>query len=366
MLNQDKNVLTFQTNTDVPTDTFAPFLISANLATWEFVDGTKFIDNNTLNISARTGLPSVPTSLGDNELNGVAQDVKVSIVGDDFSTITDMELSNDNIINTFDASKLTGMDDFRINSNPGLTKIINPSSSTPITNYYVYLCGLVGNLDVSMMQLGGTFQAYNNPLLTSITNPISSEVFSNYRVQLCGLEGELDVSGLTGLGGFFYAYSNGSLTSVKNPTSNELITRYRVYGCNITGVLNVSGLTRLSGEFRADGNSLLTGVTFPPSDEVFNKIYIYNCDSGYIDFTVMTNCMDLNNSDVRLEDNLMTTAEVNQILVDIDSITDGLYTGRSIDISGNNAAPDGSSGGFDGDAAIVSLATKNITVTATL
>lgn len=58
----------------------------------------------------------------------------------------------------------------------------------------------------------------------------------------------------------------------------------------------------------------------------------------------------------------MTAAVVNKILADLDAISVAGYTSRSITINGTNAAPDSSSGGFDGLAAKASLQAKAFTV----
>ena len=91
--------------------------------------------------------------------------------------------------------------------------------------------------------------------------------------------------------------------------------------------------------------------------------YADNCDLGYVDFTPFSGLTNVNGCTVTLSSNNMTAGEVNHILVDLDSISVGGYTGRVILISGTNAAPDGSSGGFDGLTAKSNLITKGFTVT---
>jgi hypothetical protein len=63
----------------------------------------------------------------------------------------------------------------------------------------------------------------------------------------------------------------------------------------------------------------------------------------------------------------MTAAEVNHILVDLANLVSGEgvggdYTGRRIYMYGTNAAPDSSSGGYDGLTAKANLQAKGITV----
>jgi hypothetical protein len=61
----------------------------------------------------------------------------------------------------------------------------------------------------------------------------------------------------------------------------------------------------------------------------------------------------------------MTAAQVNKILVDLDSILTSSPPSRIINIGGTNADPDTTSGGFNGTAARNSLIAKGITVTIT-
>ena len=63
-----------------------------------------------------------------------------------------------------------------------------------------------------------------------------------------------------------------------------------------------------------------------------------------------------------MQNNGMTSAQVNKILVDLDTNSSSSFTGRSINLSGTNAAPDATSGGLDGLSARASLITKGFTV----
>ena len=125
----------------------------------------------------------------------------------------------------------------------------------------------------------------------------------------------------------------------------------------------MTDLTGLGGIFRCEGSASLTTITFPPSTRAFDDIFLNGCDLNYVDITVMPNCLDNNNCRYRFQGNSMTAAEVNQMLVDADTISDGLYTGRTIIADGTNASPDGTSGGFDGLTAKANLISKGFTVT---
>jgi len=87
----------------------------------------------------------------------------------------------------------------------------------------------------------------------------------------------------------------------------------------------------------------------------------------YIDFTIWPQCLKTSNRDFRFNDNNMSADIVNHILVDLAAIASsetfgGDFVNRNIFCDGNNAAPDGTSGGFDGLTAITDLANYGITV----
>ena len=227
--------------------------------------------------------------------------------------------------------------------------------------------------------LGGAFLLMNNQKLTGITHTTSTGVFTDYRVNNCDLTGNHDVSMLTGLGGQFLAYSNLNLTGITHTASTEVFTDYRVQNCNLTGNYDVSMLTGLGGSFLIHRNSSLTDVTFPTSTQTFKNGFVsdfsafvmHSCDLGYVDFTPLSGInMDTGSTygaSIYLNDNNMTTGEVNHILSDFSGMTSSNLSGWSgvvLVIGGTNSAPDNSSGGFNGSAAISYLtsATPNWTI----
>ena len=199
----------------------------------------------------------------------------------------------------------------------------------------------------------------DNSNLTAITNPTSTEVFTLYSVFSCNLTGTLDLSTLSALGGEFRADSNPNLTTIINPTSTQTFSEYLAYSCDLTGTLDVSTLSALGGQFRANGNPNLTTIINPTSTQPFSQYSANDCDLGYVDITTLIFASD---ADIAIYNNSMTAAEVNQILVDLDATMPAPGTGL-IDISGSNAAPDSSSGGFDGITARNSLVAAGYTVT---
>jgi hypothetical protein len=276
--------------------------------------------------------------------------------------ITSYSCFSCNLTGNLDLSPMTNLNGALLfHSNPLLTSIT--FSPATITTFLGYSCKLTGNLNLSLLTISGAFNVGANPFLTSITNSVNSGLFSYYGAAACSLTGNLDISMIDVVA--FEVFQNPLLTSITNPVSAQVMTTYSAYSCNLTGTLDVSTLTGLGGGFLAYNNPLLTSITNPASAQVFNNYSAFSCDLGYIDFTTLPNMTNVNNAIIQLQGNSMTAEEVNHILVDLDTISNGLFTGRSINIAGTNAAPDAVSGGFDGSAAVTSLVAKGFTVTHT-
>lgn len=276
------------------------------------------------------------------------------------------------LIGTHDISMLSGLGgEFRINGNPNLTNIINPISTQSFTRYWAYTNNLTGNLDLTTLTgLGGQFNVSNNPFLTSITHTASTEIFSYYIANDCGITGNLDLSMFPNLGGQIWLFDNANLTGVTHTTTTQNFGGgYLIDGCNLLGTHDISMLLNLSAKFRCYGNTNLNNVLFPNSSggtfsnngtgAANSALAMYNCDLGYVNFYPLSaSTMDTLSSfgcSIYLNDNNMNSSEVNQILTDFSGITTSNISGWSgvtLDISGTNAAPDNTSGGFDGIAAI--------------
>jgi hypothetical protein len=268
-------------------------------------------------------------------------------------------------------------------SNPNLTSITHTASTESFGDYWVQNCNLTGNHDMSMFpNFSGQLLIYNNPLLTGITHTTSTGVINTYRSSDCNITGNHDVSMFPNLGGYFSIQSNPLLTSITHTASTQTFQAYLAWSCDLTGVHDVSMLTGLGGRFRTYLNPNLTDVTFPNSTQTFKNNSITNttrafvmngCDLNYVNFLPLSGVnMDVDSTygaSIGLEDNSMSVTDVNHILVDFDNISTNLnpagWTGTTLDISGTNAAPDSSSGGFDGIAALSSLTggTNNWTIT---
>lgn len=121
-------------------------------------------------------------------------------------------------------------------------------------------------------------------------------------------------------------------------------------------------------QFDAKNNPNLTGINIEGQLAAYRTIDISNTGFTVTNLTTfISNLLNIpianNNGTLNLSSLNYTTAEVNQALEALDNHLQDPGYAVTINISGTNAAPDSSAGGFDGTAAITSLINKNYNVT---
>ena len=398
--NKVGETMSFQTNSDSGT-TFNPlvtFLSGSDRVSWDLGDGSGYIADSSLSYSYPDAGTTKTVTLRTNKLSnlyGVAFNFD-NLVGDlDFSGWDNMggsfnatsnpkltgithttstegfyyyNAQSCNLIGNHDMSMFPNLGGtFLLGSNSELTGVTHTTSTQVFSSYQIQTCNLIGNHDVSMFpNLGGDFRLQNNSELTGVTHTASTQLFTVYYANSCNLIGNHDVSMFPNLGGNFRIYSNSALTGITHTASTQTFSDYWVFNCNLIGNHDVSMFPNLGGIFFIYSNPLLTSVTHTASTQVFTYYYANSCNLGYVDFKPLSGATFNSGSGIRLYDNNMSVTDVNHILVDLSVITVGNsgWTGSTIDISGTNAAPDSSSGGFDGIAAISTLTgvTNNWTV----
>jgi len=252
-------------------------------------------------------------------------------------------------------------------TNSGLTGITFASSGNAIiTDTRLYSCNF-STLDFTNVPLSGRFECQSNSGLTGITFANSGNAkFTLTRMYSCNLTGTLDLSN-NPVGGTVQIYSNPNLTDITFASSgNTIILNFSLASNDLTGTLDLSNVP-VGTTVQINSNSNLTGITFASSGNgnIFGFLFISN-SLNYVDFTNLS--FAIINGSLRLENNSMAVADVNHELVDLYSLVSGEgaggdYTGRTIRIDGTNAAPDSSSGGYNGTQAIIDLTAKGITVT---
>lgn len=292
--------------------------------------------------------------------------------------------------------------------NPGLTGIYHTSSSRPITNYSLHNCDLEGELVLPFSDIGGNFRVQMNPNLSKITHSPTDRQFTIYYAFSAGLQGVHDMSMITGFPEKFRIGDNIGLTGLSHTYSNTIITEYWANSSGLEGVLDLTMFPNLKGGVLLSGNLNLTGIQHTASNQVFDYYLANVCDlTGTLDFSMFPNF----GGEIRLQtnpnlteithtfsavnftgynasgcsligprvdmlsnltaatagpmlwnwsDNNMGVTAVNQLLVDIDTVSVTASVTKTINVGGTNAAP--TSGPPDGDAAVTSLLTKGYTV----
>jgi len=160
----------------------------------------------------------------------------------------------------------------------------------------------------------------------------------------------------------FEVSDSNNLMNITNPTTATVMTNYDLSGSGVT-TNDLTGLTGLAGIFDVNTSGNLNALILPASTQTFSLFDCYNCDLDYFDLTPLTNLTEATSVFINLGNNSMTAEEVNHFLVDLDAMSTGGFLTRTIKIDGSNAAPDGSSGGYDGTTAKANLISKSFTVT---
>ena len=394
----------FRTEIDIqdPADgDFDPEVIASGgeVVTWTLKNGSNY-NINTLSI------PNGTVLIGD-ELNGACQDVEVTFSTNNPDTISEIDLSNDFICSDIDLSIFENMTDLYLTGNSGINNVYGFSTSTVWTNIYMNKCDLQGTLDLSDININGRlicnlnsslsnvlfnntgtltqtnlqscnitgvldlnnivttseFRAESNPLLEGVL--FNSGSLSNLRLNHCDIQGNLDLS-MIGLTARFIVNGNPNMTSITHNTSFANSTvEYYANNCNITGVHDISSV-RITTRVRLNNNSI-TNVLFKANtagDTLLQLLLNDNDISTYIDLTPLASFTSVNNSETDLSNNAITNAaDINRILVDLDNNSVSGFSSRSIIINGGtNAAPDSTSGGYDGSLAKSNLQLKGFTV----
>ncbi len=221
-------------------------------------------------------------------------------------------------LSTLDFSKvklsLTGVEAFYLQACTSLSSIIFKNDTNTISGYFTVQQSLLTTLDLSYVKITTiVFRVHECTLLENIifkndANTMSQDIFIYSNPKLTAL----DLS---------YVTITAALTRID---TNILLA-------SIT-LKNAANTCNLS--FNASGNALVNG---------FNSTY-----------------MNWAATAISLQNNGMNAAGVNLSLYtrNLDA-----STGGSLNIAGTNAAPDATSGGYDGLAAKTALIAKSVTVT---
>jgi hypothetical protein len=308
-------------------------------------------DSNVLSFVIGTGNPTVPQNINGtldiSRLTGlttfsIAHSPKITGILNPTTTSSLSNYSFNNngsypvtgITGTLNMTGLTNQrGTFMGQSNPNLTKVLSPITNGVFTYYNLVACGLIGEHDISgLNNLGGDFIMNNNGNLTAVTHCYSPQIFTSYSLSSCNITGQHNLSMIPNLGNSFSIHYNPNLTSIIHTASTIPLGSYRVNNCNITGTHDISMLYGLYGVIAAESNINMTSVLLPKiTGGTFTNGFLDNClrfrscDLGYIDFKVLSaatlNTNSTYGATIELYNNSMTTTEVNHILTDFDWIS---------------------------------------------
>tara|TARA_R100001594_G_scaffold24016_4_gene47026 strand:- start:319 stop:1671 length:1353 start_codon:yes stop_codon:yes gene_type:complete len=342
-----------------------------NLSNWNYVTNINLNDITIASLTMPTShaYPSTAAYILLQSVAGLGANYELDVSGYNNYGITDYTLTNSTV-----GGVVTGA-----NQPNSLSKIIWSDFSQDI-RYYGPSGTPSGTIDLS----NHTITANAEINLTSKTSPsIPVTTYSTLiwpTTTLTGNIGDLRLQGsnLTSLdfssiniynntGSSFEIWTHDSLTSIVQPsvTQGQYLGKFDLRYLPLITSLNISNLSVNLNFLLIHDCDVLATLTMPSNPlGTFDLVRVSFCPLlGYIDITTMPKCSDKDNCDIQLQSNSWTTAIVNQVLVDLDTISSGGYIGRQITIDGTNAAPDGTSGGYDGLTAKANLITKGFTVT---
>jgi hypothetical protein len=241
---------------------------------------------------------------------------------------------------------------------------------------YLYDLRVIGDLDISMFPNLAYFDLhYASP--TSITMPQTfhsswGAALNFFRVSNIQTMDFSSSSYPTSTTNRLYVRECNDLKFISVPKGSDDIQHFTIDLCDSLTEVVIDKNINPSITFGVNNCPSLTGLTITGGNSSASPRYFdfSSCPNlGYVDvvglFPNLTNRSGSSSSNFnsyRFNDNNYDVATVNKILYDLDSISSSGYSHRRIFIGGTNAAPDSSSGGYNGTAAKSSLESKGFIV----
>jgi hypothetical protein len=315
---------------------------------------------------------------GNNKLTSV--DFADSVTGTANALLIDLC----NLQDTLDISMFTSYTSnslIWLGSNASLDYVVLPSSfSGSLASIYLYSTNYTGDLDLSVFNAFGstaTIGVHSNANMTGIKfAPSVTGTISAMYLYSSPLD-SIDISMFTQYTSTadIRLQTNSSLEYVKvASTASGTIDKFYLFNTSLDS-LDISMFSAFvsSADVRIYANSNLNYLNWAGTiTGSFRYLTFYQNGTApnyqFLSPSIFSTPTNVNSSDINVGSNGWTAAQVNQFLVEMATLVSGEsaggdYTGRVITIAGTNAAPDGTSGGYDGDAAVLSLIGKGFTVT---
>lgn len=266
-------------------------------------------------------------------------------------TIASLNFMNDHIVGVlnFSHDAFKTCNSFQVYTNPSLTSIILPADPTvALSQFQAYSCGLVETLDLSK------YTSINNLNLQVHSNPGLKRLLINTGVTVTGALSQLwvDGTGLFEVLDLSKFQSFGSVAQLRlynakipNVIFSPTITGAPLYiylnDADFTGSLDMSMFTAFrNGTILTLQGSKFTSVNFySGATGTFSNLSLSSSTIGYTDLKKLPQLTNQNSCVIGLVSMGLTEAQVDQYLDDLDVISSAGYTGRSISLTGTNAAP---------------------------
>jgi hypothetical protein len=258
----------------------------------------------------------------------------------------EIRAQNTGITGVWDLSKVEFGGVLFLQSNPNLTGVTFRASTRTFTAFYIISCPNLETLDLrGLSGLGGNIQLNGNSKMTSCLMPTiagGAPAITNLTLASCNLTGTLDLRGLPHLSTSFNVSGNPNLTQVLFPTTANAITSvFNLSSCNLTGTLDLSPLTGNMGRIDIMNNKLLTSITWPNKMTLYSTAFFLNNNGLNVAFPFGTR-IRTTSGEIRIQDNLMSTANVDATIANIYNSKDDWATyAKVLRIHGSNQAAGG-------------------------
>lgn len=359
-----------------PDDTYIRNVIPSVVGSTVGFDGT----THTIYVRPTNGLAGL--SLIDISGEGVLGAVDFGVL----TSTTTIRVGNNSGITAVDVSACTALEELRVESCSltaldvsGLANMealifnSNTSLSTltlETTANYLTLTG--NNTAIVTLNLSGITFAANASLefsnitaLTGITMPSATSTILFWSFNNCAnLSGTpLDLTWANfGTGTAQVRHqSNTSITGIDHTGRSGELDRYLVSGSGFTGAVDLSMFTYGTNMiYRFDSTGITSLSLNLTAGANITNLWINGTSIGVQ--ALGNNTLNAA-AEMRYNNMSLTAAEVNENLVNLDNASFGPGASGTILIDGTNAAPDGTSGGFDGLTAKSNLIADGYTVT---
>jgi hypothetical protein len=139
-----------------------------------------------------------------------------------------------------------------------------------------------------------------------------------------------------------FVLNDNEIVSFSGPETSSSITEINLSNNPGLELANLGGASNLSGVLDLSGGSLTSQGLLLPSNcpGAFTVFNLSSNDLGYINLRQsFPNLGGIDNCTLDLSDNALNQSEVNTFFIDLPSIFPAGFSGRTIDIGGNNSAP---------------------------